>query len=160
MRSRRLSEIAGGMGLAVVLSAASAGPAAQTPAPATEGSPQVTFAKHIAPILQRSCQQCHNPDGGAPMSLMTYEEVAALRARDQAAHRRWARAPGVMPPWFVEKNIGIQRYKGDPSLSEERDRHDREVGRQRRAARQPRRPAAGRRPSRWAKTAGCSASPT
>ena len=34
-----------------------------------------TFTKDIAPILQRSCQQCHNPDGGAPMSLMTYEEV-------------------------------------------------------------------------------------
>ena len=26
---------------------------------------------------------------------------------------------GVMPPWFVEKNIGIQRYKGDPSLSDD-----------------------------------------
>ena len=24
-----------------------------------------------------------------------------------------------MPPWFVEKNIGIQQYKGDPSLSDE-----------------------------------------
>src|SRR6185295_18570841 len=26
---------------------------------------------------------------------------------------------GAMPPWFVEKNIGIQRFKDDPSLSEE-----------------------------------------
>ena len=66
---------------------------------------------------------------------------------------------GVMPPWFVEKNIGIQRFKGDPSLSEEEIAHDREVGRQRRAARQRRRPAAGHGASRWAKTAGCSASP-
>ncbi len=84
---------------------------AQTPA-----AGEVTFTKDIAPILQRSCQQCHNPDGGAPMSLMTYEEA-----------RPWARAiktrtsigphTGVMPPWFVEKNIGIQRYKSDPSLS-------------------------------------------
>jgi hypothetical protein len=24
-----------------------------------------------------------------------------------------------MPPWFVEKNIGIQKFKSDPSLSEE-----------------------------------------
>jgi len=24
-----------------------------------------------------------------------------------------------MPPWFIEKNIGIQRYKNDPSLSDE-----------------------------------------
>ena len=37
--------------------------------------PQVTFTKDIAPILQRSCQKCHRPDGGAPMSLLTYEEA-------------------------------------------------------------------------------------
>ena len=24
-----------------------------------------------------------------------------------------------MPPWFVEKNIGIQKFKNDPSLSDE-----------------------------------------
>jgi hypothetical protein len=77
-----------------------------------------TFTKDIAPILQRSCQQCHNSSGVAPMPLTTYEEV-----------RPWARAiktrtglgprAGVMPPWFVEKNIGIQRFKHDPSLSEQ-----------------------------------------
>ena len=78
---------------------------------------EVTFTKDIAPILQRSCQNCHRPDGVAPMSLVTYEEV-----------RPWARAiktrtgigpkAGVMPPWYVEKNIGIQKFKNDPSLSE------------------------------------------
>ena len=41
----------------------------------------VTFTKDIAPILQRSCQNCHRPDSLAPMSLITYEEV-----------RPWARA--------------------------------------------------------------------
>ena len=41
----------------------------------------MTFTKDIAPILQRSCQECHHPDGGAPMSLVTYDEV-----------RPWARA--------------------------------------------------------------------
>jgi hypothetical protein len=81
-------------------------------------SGDVTFTKDIAPILQRSCQNCHRPDGGAPMSLISYEEV-----------RPWARAiktrtglgprAGVMPPWFVEKNIGIQHFKDDPSLSEQ-----------------------------------------
>ncbi len=29
----------------------------------------VTFTKDIAPILQRSCQNCHRPDSIAPMSL-------------------------------------------------------------------------------------------
>src|SRR4249920_4221972 len=78
----------------------------------------VTFTKDIAPILQRSCQNCHRPDGVAPMSLVTYEDV-----------RPWARAiktrtgigpkAGVMPPWYMEKNIGIQKFKNDPSLSDE-----------------------------------------
>ena len=36
-------------------------------------SGDVTFTKDIAPILQRSCQQCHRPDGVAPMPLVTYE---------------------------------------------------------------------------------------
>src|SRR5262245_653156 len=79
---------------------------------------EITFTKHIAPILQRSCQNCHRPDGGAPMSLTTYEEV---RPYARAIKQRTGLGPraGVMPPWYVEKNIGIQRYKGDPSLSEE-----------------------------------------
>ena len=78
----------------------------------------VTFTKDIAPILQRSCQICHRPDSVAPMSLLTYQEA-----------RPWARAmkmrtsigprAGVMPPWYVEENIVIQRYKNNPSLSDE-----------------------------------------
>jgi hypothetical protein len=78
---------------------------------------EITFSKDVAPILQRSCQNCHRPDGVAPMSLVTYEET-----------RPWARAiktrtgigpkAGVMPPWYVEKNIGIQKFKNDPSLSD------------------------------------------
>ena len=79
---------------------------------------EVTFTKDIAPILQRSCQKCHRPNALAPMSLIDYEEV-----------RPWARAikqrtglrdkQGVMPPWYIEKDIGIQGFKNDPSLSEE-----------------------------------------
>ena len=93
MRSRRLSEIAGVIGLSVVLmSAIPAGPAAQTPAPAQLEPASVTFTKDIAPILQRSCQQCHNPDGGAPMSLTTYEEVRPY-ARAIKRAPAWGRAP-------------------------------------------------------------------
>src|SRR5437868_8154666 len=84
----------------------------------TGAAGDVTFSKDVAPILQRSCQPCHRPNGVAPMSLVTYEEV-----------RPWARAikfrtslgphAGVMPPWFVEKDLGIQKFKNDPSLSDE-----------------------------------------
>src|SRR5918993_2642554 len=78
---------------------------------------QVTFTKHIAPILQRSCQNCHRPDGVAPMALTTYEET---RPWARAIKQRTGLGPkaGVMPPWYIEKNIGIQHYKDDPSLSE------------------------------------------
>ena len=77
---------------------------------------EVTYSKDIAPILQRSCENCHRPNGAGPMSLTTYEEV---RPWARAIKQRTGIGPhaGVMPPWYMEKNIGIQRYKDDPSLS-------------------------------------------
>jgi hypothetical protein len=87
------------------------GPAQSPPAAQT-----ITFTKHVAPILQRSCENCHRPDGVAPMALRTYEEV---RPWARAIKQRTGLGPraGVMPPWYVEKNIGIQHFKNDPSLS-------------------------------------------
>lgn len=73
----------------------------------------VTFTKDIAPILQRSCQTCHRPDSIAPMSLLTYEQVRPF-ARAIKQHT----ALRQMPPWYIEKNIGIQSFRDDPSLSE------------------------------------------
>ena len=79
---------------------------------------QVTFSKDILPILQRSCQSCHRPDSLAPMSLLTYDEVRpyarSIKQRTGLRHRQ-----GVMPPWFIEKNIGVQGFRDDISLSEE-----------------------------------------
>src|SRR5258706_2700972 len=75
---------------------------------------QATFTKDVAPILQRSCVACHRPNEMAPMSLMTYEDV-----------RPWARAIKArvsareMPPWHIDRNIGLQQFKDDPSLSDE-----------------------------------------
>jgi hypothetical protein len=84
----------------------------------TEASNNVTFTKDIAPILQRSCQRCHRPNSVAPMSLITYEEVRPwARSIKTRTGLRWQR--GAMPPWFVEKGIGIQKFKDDPSLSDE-----------------------------------------
>jgi len=87
---------------------------AQTPTPASD----ITFTKDIARILQRSCQECHHVDGVAPMPLVTYEEVRpyarAIKTRTALRSQR-----GAMPPFFVEKNIGIQKFKHDPSLTED-----------------------------------------
>src|SRR6266567_2569034 len=78
----------------------------------------VTFTRDTAPILQRSCENCHRPDGVAPMSLVTYEDV---RPWARAIKQRTGIGPraGVMPPWYVEKNIGIQKFHNDPSLSDD-----------------------------------------
>ena len=73
----------------------------------------VTFARDVAPILQRSCQNCHHAGAIAPMSLVTYEEA-----------RPWARSikqkvtAREMPPWYIDRHIGITKFKDDPSLTD------------------------------------------
>jgi mono/diheme cytochrome c family protein len=85
--------------------------AAQAPAKTAAG--QVTFARDVAPILQRSCQNCHRPNSMAPMSFLTYQDV-----------RPWARAIKTkvtareMPPWYIDRTVGISKFKDDPSLSD------------------------------------------
>jgi hypothetical protein len=78
----------------------------------------VTFNKDIAPILARSCMGCHRAGGAGPMALTSYQEARryAQRIRDRTAIRD---RMGAMPPWYVEKDIGIQHYKQDPSLTDE-----------------------------------------
>ena len=87
--------------------------------PAAKETPlgEVTFSRDIAPILQRSCQNCHQPNSVAPMSLITYKDVRPW-ARAMKARTAMRDKAGVMPPWYVEKNIGIQHFKNDPSLSD------------------------------------------
>jgi len=74
----------------------------------------VTFAKDIAPILQAKCQECHRTGAMAPMSLISYEET-----------RPWAKAirerviTHQMPPWHISKEVGVQKFKNDMSLSDE-----------------------------------------
>jgi len=73
-----------------------------------------TFTKDVAPIFQDKCEACHRPDSIAPMSLKTYAEVRpwarAIRAR-VADHQ--------MPPWNIDRTVGIQKFKNDRSLSDE-----------------------------------------
>ena len=76
-------------------------------------SAQVTFTRDVAPILQRSCQNCHHAGAIAPMSLVTYDDA-----------RPWARSikqkvtAREMPPWYIDRHIGITKFKDDPSLTE------------------------------------------
>jgi len=84
------------------------GRAADTPSAKTP-----TFSKDVAPIFQEKCQACHRPDSMAPMSLVTFEDT-----------RPWARSikervsARQMPPWSIDKTVGIQDFKNDRSLSD------------------------------------------
>ena len=78
------------------------------------GNNTPTFTKDIAPILQANCQECHRPGQIAPMSLLTYEQVRpwAKAIRQRVAQR-------TMPPWFLDKTVGIQHFANDNSLSDQ-----------------------------------------
>ncbi len=82
-------------------------------AQAATGEEGLTFTRDVAPIIHRSCSGCHRPDEVAPMSLMTYEEVRpwARSIRNRVASRE-------MPPWHLDRRIGIQDFKNDPSLTD------------------------------------------
>src|ERR1700690_4179743 len=79
---------------------------------ATLANTPPTFAKDVAPIFQEKCQNCHRNGSMAPMSLVTYEET-----------RPWAKsikqrvASRSMPPWHLDKTVGIQQFQNDMSLS-------------------------------------------
>jgi len=75
---------------------------------------QVTFTKDVAPILQQHCQVCHRPDTFAPMSLLTYEE-----ARPWAKSIKQKVVAREMPPWYIDKNVGIHNFKNDVSLTDQ-----------------------------------------
>jgi len=72
-----------------------------------------TFAKDIAPILQAKCQDCHRKGTAAPMSLVTYQEVRpwAKAIRERVVTRN-------MPPWHIDKTVGIQSFQNDRSLTD------------------------------------------
>src|SRR5712691_7953945 len=84
-----------------------------TAAPADSAKP-VTFSKDVAPIFQAKCQECHQPNSIAPMSLITFQDA-----------RPWVRsikervATRQMPPWHIDKSVGVQKFKNDMSLSDE-----------------------------------------
>jgi mono/diheme cytochrome c family protein len=72
-----------------------------------------TFSEDVAAILFENCARCHQPDGIGPMPLLTYEQVRpyARRIRQKVSDRE-------MPPWHLDRNVGIQEYKNDISLSD------------------------------------------
>jgi peroxiredoxin len=83
---------------------------ARTVKPKANGT--VTFSKHVAPILQQKCQECHRPGQVGPMSLLKYEDALgwAETIREVVEERR-------MPPWHADPKFG--HFANDRSLSKE-----------------------------------------
>jgi mono/diheme cytochrome c family protein len=80
---------------------------------------QVTFHEHVEPLLQRSCQGCHRPEGAAyggmraPMSLVTYADArpwAKSIARQVEAKK--------MPPWFASEHTAGQ-FENERTLTDD-----------------------------------------
>jgi len=76
-------------------------------------SQPVTFAKDVAPILQAKCEECHRKGTAAPMALATYQETRpwAKAIRERVITRN-------MPPWHIDKTVGIQHFQNDRSLTD------------------------------------------
>jgi len=104
MFSRRLAVLALGFGVGGLVPGVAYAQAAATP----------TFSKHVAPIFQEKCEACHRPGSIAPMSLRTFEETRpwarSIKARVEARQ---------MPPWHIDKTVGVQEFKNDRSLSDD-----------------------------------------
>ena len=72
-----------------------------------------TYSKDVAPIFRGKCEACHRPGYIAPMSLQSYTES-----------RPWARSiknrveTRQMPPWHIDKSVGIQDFQNDRSLTD------------------------------------------
>lgn len=73
---------------------------------------KVTYTEHIAPLIYRSCLECHRPGSIAPFSLETYDQ-ARRRADDLAD----VTASRFMPPSRLDPKFG-QRVQHDISLSD------------------------------------------
>ncbi len=83
-------------------------------AQAADAKPTPTFTKDVAPIFQEKCEACHRPDSMAPMSLVTFNDVRpwARSIRSKVAERQ-------MPPWHIDRTVGIQQFKNDRSLTDD-----------------------------------------
>ena len=72
--------------------------------------PAPTFSQQIAPILRTHCASCHQPDGDAPFSLISFED--ARRRANQIAEVTSRR---YMPPWKPD-DAGV--FTGERRLSD------------------------------------------
>jgi mono/diheme cytochrome c family protein len=82
--------------------------AAATDQPSTNGDASYS---QVAPILAARCASCHNPQGGAPFSLLTYEDAKQWSGQIlEVTQNRY------MPPWLPAPGRGD--FVGERRLSD------------------------------------------
>ena len=71
------------------------------PSSSASGGSAVTFNKEVAPILFKSCAECHRPGDASPFSVLTYKETRpwAKSIREKVVNR-------TMPPWHADPHVG------------------------------------------------------
>jgi peroxiredoxin len=73
---------------------------------------EITYTRHIAPILKMHCVECHRPGQIGPFSLTTYDDVVAwsdtIRERID---------DGSMPPWHADPRYG--HFANDRHLTDQ-----------------------------------------
>jgi mono/diheme cytochrome c family protein len=74
----------------------------------------VNYADDVAVIVRDNCVRCHREGTAAPMVLETYEQVKAWAPLIKKAVETRTMPPG----WYIDRTVGIQDFKNDPSLSE------------------------------------------
>lgn len=62
---------------------------------------EITYAKHVAPLLQKHCQECHRPGEIGPFPLLSYDDATKRtgRIREAVVEQR-------MPPWHADPRYG------------------------------------------------------
>ncbi|MCW3091235.1 MAG: calcium-binding protein [Ferruginibacter sp.] len=73
------------------------------------GAQEITYNKDISPIVQTKCAPCHHPGGGAPFSLLTYNDLTK-----RASFIKEVVQSRYMPPWRADNNYA--HFANDRSL--------------------------------------------
>jgi tetratricopeptide (TPR) repeat protein/mono/diheme cytochrome c family protein len=68
---------------------------------ASQPAPPITFAADVGPIIHSRCAGCHRPDGDAPFSLLTFDDV-----RRRASMIAAVTKSRYMPPWKPVPGFG------------------------------------------------------
>ncbi len=64
-------------------------------------SKKYNYAEHIAPLMKKHCERCHQPGTAAPFSLLSFDDVAgnAEMIAEVVEQQR-------MPPWYASSKYG------------------------------------------------------